>query len=203
MIERDDCDSWPALAALADYYTKGRFQETPALETARFPASEDELCTHLLRAVSGSGVVDLHHTITVYAAERAERWCTDAEARHLLGTAIAFLGDKEAAPITFSTAGTPPADYAAFRKVFERSDATSLVAQVRPMLDTEDGRRNLARFLIKGVCDAYQGDYDPHFLTGLGSLLWVLDRFRDRWEIQSNALHQYVAYFFHGVGRRR
>jgi hypothetical protein len=32
-------------------------------------------------------------------------------------------------------------------------------------------------YLIKGVCDLYQEDNDPHFLTALGSLLWVLEEY--------------------------
>ncbi|MBI5443130.1 MAG: hypothetical protein HY900_18180, partial [Deltaproteobacteria bacterium] len=107
----------------------------------------------MLRAVSGSRTLDLHHTITLYAVHRARRWCDDAEADHLLSKAVAFMGDKQATPMTFSRVGTPPGDYAAFRELFEAHDATSLVEQVCPMLETEDGRTNLGRFLVKAVCD--------------------------------------------------
>ena len=67
------------------------------------------------------------------------------------------------------------------------------------MMGTEEGEKQSGRFLIKAVCSLYQGDYDPHFFTGLGSALWVKERFRHQPSIVFNALNQYVDYFFNGI----
>jgi hypothetical protein len=71
------------------------------------------------------------------------------------------------------------------------------------MSRSEEGRKRLPRFLIKGVCDLYQGQYDPHYLNGLGSLLWVLERFRSQDAVVETALYQYLDYFFGGLRERR
>ena len=60
----------------------------------------------------------------------------------------------------------------------------------RPM-DTDHLRR-----LIKGVIDNYKGDYNPHYFTGLGSALWVIDRYWNHIPIVTNALHQYIDFYF-------
>jgi hypothetical protein len=67
------------------------------------------------------------------------------------------------------------------------------------LIPTPEGRRQLGRYLIKGVCDQYQGSYNPHFLTGLGSALWVVDHYRDRPALALNGLRQYLNYFFTAV----
>jgi hypothetical protein len=56
--------------------------------------------------------------------------------------------------------------------------------------------RDRSASLIKGVCDLYQGDYNPHFFTGLGSLLWVLEKYPAEETVCRNALHQYLDYYF-------
>ena len=58
----------------------------------------------------------------------------------------------------------------------------------------------MGKYLVKGVADLYQGNYDPHYLTGLGSALWVINEYRDEPQIAVNALRQYVNYFFAGLG---
>jgi hypothetical protein len=50
----------------------------------------------------------------------------------------------------------------------------------------------------KGVCDLYQGEYDPHYLTGLCSLLWIIDTYYEDVDIVLNALFQYLSFFFRG-----
>src|SRR6266540_747656 len=85
MIERSDQDPWPALSTLAAYFCKGRFHTMPDLrETADIP-SEEALNQYLLRATSGSGIVNLHHTITRYSIERARHLLSEGENDHLIG----------------------------------------------------------------------------------------------------------------------
>ena len=67
------------------------------------------------------------------------------------------------------------------------------------MIGSGQGRRRLGRFLVKALCDNYQGDYDPHYLTGLGSALWVVNQYGDRTPIAANALYQYLDYFIGGI----
>jgi hypothetical protein len=69
-------------------------------------------------------------------------------------------------------------------------------------METEEGRKRMGRFLVKGVCDQYRGDYNPHYLTGLGSALWMVDRYHDQPQIVANALFQYLDFFFEGTRSR-
>jgi hypothetical protein len=64
------------------------------------------------------------------------------------------------------------------------------------MIATPQGRENLGRFLIKSLCDHYQGNYNPHYLTGLGSALWVADHYWKQVPIVLNALFQYIHFLF-------
>ena len=54
----------------------------------------------------------------------------------------------------------------------------------------------MGRYLIKGVCDMYSDNFNPHFLTGLGSALWVAEQYQAQPAIVMNALRQYLNYFF-------
>ena len=67
------------------------------------------------------------------------------------------------------------------------------------MVTSQEGRSELGRFLIKVLCDRYRGDYNPHYLTGLGSALWVVNRFAKQVSIVTNALYQYVDFLFDGL----
>jgi len=94
LLDRTDQDLWPAFATLADYFCKGGFHTTPPLRrTPAFPSNEifDQ---HLLQASSGRGIVNLHHTITIYAIDRVRHFFTTEEYNHLVGAWIAFMEDK-------------------------------------------------------------------------------------------------------------
>jgi hypothetical protein len=194
MMERPEQDSWPALVTLADYFCKGGFSSTPRLRNAA-PQSEQALDHHLLRATSGQGIVNLHHTITRYAAERIRHLLSDAEYSHLIACWIDFLGGKEEA----SPAIEPPIeinDYPEFYRYFSKREEVPVLASFAGLAPTEEGRKRLGRYLIRGVCDLYQGNYDPHYLTGLGSALWVVNRHWNQPSLALNALRQYLNYFF-------
>jgi hypothetical protein len=197
MVDRVDQDPWPALATLADYFCKGQFHATPPLLKGPAFSSEGDIEHHLLRATSGRGIVNLHHTITLYAMERVRHLFNREEYDHMIGAWIAFMEEKRPERVALDRQGQePPADYPRFYETYSKLDAHSLLGSVREMIASGEGRRNLGRFLIKGLCDRYQGDYNPHFFTGLGTALWVMDRYWNRAPVVVNALFQYVDFLF-------
>lgn len=197
MIDRVDQDPWPALSTLADYFCKGQFHTTPPLLKGTASPSEKEVEHHLLRATSDRGIVNLHHTITRYAMERVRHFFDREEYDHMIRAWIAFMGEKKPKQVRLTRGGQElPADYARFYETFSKLEARSLLESVEAMFVSEEGRKNLGRFLVKGLCDRYQGDYNPHFLTGLGSALWVMERYWNRAPIVVNALFQYTDFLF-------
>ncbi len=57
-------------------------------------------------------------------------------------------------------------------------------------------RSLLCAFLVTGVCDLYQGEYDPHYLTGLGSLVWLINTYHHNAGLVQDALYQYLGFYF-------
>ncbi len=198
MLERADQDSWPAIATLADYFCKGRFHKTPVLQEPSPPSEPSR--SSLLRATSGQGIINLHHTITIYAIEGARRFFKAEELGHLIGSWDAFMGDKEVRPVELDSPGIdPPSDYARFYEMFSELDAKSVAASLAGLLASQEGRTRLGRYLVKGVVDQYNGNYNPHYFTGLGSVLWVVNRYWNESPLVLNALHQYIDFFFQGT----
>ena len=200
MLERTNQDPWPALVTLADYFCKGEFHTTPALrKTSAYP-SDEVFDHHLLRATSGRGVLNLHHTITIYAIEHVRQFFTGEEYNHMIGAWITFMEDKELRLVVLDPPKTKiQGDYNRFYDTFSMLDARSLVASMQEMIASPQGRLELGRFLIKGLCDRYQGDYNPHYLTGLGSAFWVADRCWKQSPVVVNAFYQYVDFLFDGL----
>jgi hypothetical protein len=200
MMERADQDPWPVLVLMADYFCKGGFLKTPELNESALLFSEKDYLQGLQRAISGKGIVNLHHTITLYAIERTRHLFTNHEYGHLLAMWAAFMKGKEAEPLL---TGIPPAskpeDFSRFLEVFSRRETFPILNMAARMISSERDRKELGRFLVKGVCQLYQGNYDPHFITGLGSALWVMERFRDSPAVVVSALHQYLDYYFAGI----
>ena len=196
MIERRDQDPWPALGTLAEYFCSGHFHTTLEIRTTADITQQAELDRHLLRATSGDGIVNLHHTITRYAVERVRPLLSEAEYVHLIACWIDFLGSKEEAAPPADKPTVAAADYASFYRCFSKREEQSVLSALAGLIRSPEGRVRLGRYLIKGVCDQYQDNYNPHFLTGLGAALWVVDRYRDRPLIAMNALRQYLNYFF-------
>ncbi len=194
MMERPEQDSWPALGTLADYFCRGRFSSTPLLRNAALQ-SEKTLDHHLLRATTGQGIVNLHHTITRYAVERVRHLLSDAEYSHMIACWIDFLGGKEAASAPFEPS-VEINDYPEFYRYFSKREEGPVLASFARLAPTEEGRKRLGRYLVRGVCDLYQGNYDPHYLTGLGSALWVVNRHWNQPALALNSLRQYLNYFF-------
>ena len=196
IMERSDQDPWPALATLADYFCKGRFHTTPALRGTGAILPEETLNHHLLRATSGFGIVNLHHTITRYSVERVRHLLSEKEYSHMVACWIEFMGTKRAEPPSLVSTGEVAGDYNHFYEYFSNREEKPVLASLAGMISSEESRRQLGRYLVKGVCDLYQGNYDPHYMTGLGSLLWVVNHYWNQPPIALNALRQYVNYFF-------
>jgi len=197
MLERPDQDTWPALSTLADYFCKGGFYATPPLrKTPAFPSNEifDQ---HLLRATSGRGIVNLHHTITIYSMERVRHLLTEEEYNHMVGAWISFMEDKKSKlEVLDSPKKEPRGGYTGFYEAFSRLEVKSVVASINERITSPQGRTEVGRFLIKSLCDHYQGSYNPHYLTGLGSALWVADRYWKQPPIVMNAFYQYIDFLF-------
>jgi hypothetical protein len=196
IIERSDQDPWPALGTLAEYFCRGHFHTTPAMSTAAEIAPQAELDRHLLRATSGYGVVNLHQTITRYAVERVRHLLSESEYAHMIATWIAYLGDKGEETLPVDTSAEQEADFASFYRCYSNREEERCLSILAGLIPPPEGRLRLGRYLIKGVCDQYQGGYDPHFLTGLGAVLWVVESCRERPDIAMNALRQYLNFFF-------
>jgi hypothetical protein len=203
MLQRADQDAWPALTSLAEYFCKGKFHDTPPL-SQRSAFSDEAIRDHLLRAASGRGIVTLHHTITLYAIERVKQFFSAEEYHHMIGTWIEFLENKQAQPITLASRDiqTVP-DYARFYKIFSSLEPESATAAAVAMMGTPQSRRQLSHFLIRSICDMYQGDYNPHNLTGLGSVLWVVEHCWNQAPIAQNALFQYLDFFFDDIKSKK
>ena len=200
MLDRTDQDPWPALATLADYFCKGGFHTTPVLRKTPAFSSNEVFDQHLLRATSGRGIVNLHHTITIYAMEQVRQLFNEEEYNHMIGAWIAFMEDKKLKMVVLDNPKiAPPADYSHFFETFSRLDVKFVVASIREMILSPQGRLETGRFLIKGLCDKYTGDYNPHYLTGLGSALWVADRYWKQAPIVVNAFYQYVDFLFESL----
>jgi hypothetical protein len=200
MLERRDEDPWPVLATLADYFCKGQFHTTPALRKLKVFPPDEAIKHHLLRATSGRGIVSLHHTITLYAIERIRHLFSQEEYHHLIGAWIAFMGNKGAKEVMLEIRKMESmADYSQFYEIFSKLDAKLTLSSTAKMISSPEGRKRLGRFFVKGLCDLYRGNYNPHYLTGLGSALWVVDQHWNQGPLAVNALYQYVDFFFNGI----
>jgi hypothetical protein len=199
MLHRTDQDPWPVLDTLADYFCKGEFHSALPLGSSQGLPSDREIEDHLLRATSGRGILNLHHTITYYATEHVRALFSPGEYEGMVRAWISFMGEKETEEIAVDRPAIVPDGYDRFYERFSTLDAASVTAIASEMIGSEQGRKRLINYLIRGVCDLYQGDYNPHYLTGLGSALWVAEHFRHSASLVSNALYQYLDFFFDGI----
>lgn len=194
-------DPWPALYTLADYFHRGGFRDMPAMQTE--PVSYEEMEGHLLRAASGRGLLNLHHTITIYAIESVSHIVTGEERNHLIRSWIAFMGEKEAQRIPGGDVLTGTLlGYPMFYALAASLDSRATLSGLCTLVHSEKDRARMAKYLIKAVCDLYQGNYNPHYLTGLGPALWVVDRFHESRRIVANALYQYLDFLFTDIEPR-
>jgi hypothetical protein len=195
MLARPEEDPWPAIATMADYFCRGHFQSTPKLHETD-PLSDEDHEQQLLRATSGFGIVNLHHTITRYAIGRVRHLLSEAEYAHMIDCWVEFLGAKSLETPPAAAGTQAEVDYDSFHRCLAQREEQPVLSCLTGLIATPEGRHQLGRYLLKGVCDQYQGEYNPHILTGLGSALWVVNRYHDLPPIATNALRQYLNYFF-------
>jgi hypothetical protein len=144
--------------------------------------------------------VPLHQTITRYAIERVRRFLGQEDYIHMVNAWIDFLGDKGEERVSMEGSSSEPAkEYDQFYERFSTLKTKPVVASLSGMIGSQEGRQKIKRFLVQGVCDKYQGAYDPHYLTGLGSALWVLDQYWQDARLVTNSLVQYLDFFFSGI----
>ena len=111
-----------------------------------------------------------------------------------------MLGDKIEDLISVQdVASLSLPDYFTFYRSFLESDPIKILDVVKKSLVSEDERNRLAHFLIKAVLQCYNGNYNPHYLTGLGSALWTMNRFYDHPDLVLTCLNQYLDFFYSGV----
>ncbi|MDQ1279208.1 MAG: hypothetical protein QG670_468 [Thermoproteota archaeon] len=190
----DRSDPWPALSALADYFCKGRFSETPDLRLEKLSSLKVEEV--LLCAVSGSSIVDLHHTITLYAIEQVLHLLTPREYEYMLASWVEFVGDKRLELFSTDRKFDAPESYSQFDRVFSGFDAIETVNCLAALLSSDLKRHRMGRFIIKGLCEHYTGEYNPHFITGLGAVLWLIERYWDQPNVALTGLYQYIDFFY-------
>lgn len=197
MVERADQEPWPALSGLADYFCKGKFYFTQGPKKSISSSRDQDLNRLMFRAVSGRGIANLHHAITRYAIERVRNWLSQEEYDHMISVWVEFMGDKGDEEVNLDDIKPESMEeYGRFYETFSKLDAKRVAASLREMISPAEGGHKLERFLVQGLCDGYRGDYNPHYLTGLGSALWVADQYRHQPAIAVNALYQYLDFFF-------
>lgn len=200
MVIRKDEDTWPTLVLLSEYFCSGNFNQTPALQYSAISDYTDVYVTDLKRAISGSGIVALHHTITVYAIERSRHFLTRQGYDHVLTMWGQMLENKEEQlhPLeAFTTEPLP--DFDRFFSVFEQYSPIPVLNMANSALKSSDDRARLSCYLIKSVLKCYNGNYNPHYLTGLGASLWIIQHYHDQPIIVLNGLFQYLDFFFSGI----
>ncbi len=199
MLSRPDQDPWPCLLTLSDFFCRSTFHSTPDVNTRCEEGTDEILTSEIARAVKGQGIVNMHHTITWYALDWMHPLFDRVGYRHLLNAWIEFMGEKKDQAQTFGTEGIEPADdYSRFYRIFSRREARPVVEAFSGLAPSCQGR-----FLIKGLIDQYQGNYDPHYLNGLASALWVLQRHPHRASIALNGIFQYLDFFFENLKTKK
>jgi hypothetical protein len=192
---------WPVLLLLADYFVKGGFNTTPALREG-LQGQERASPDFILRSTTGSSFIDIHHTITLYAIERARDLFSRQEYGHLVASWLDWMGEKESEEVSVEAPNRRTAPgYGSFYEPFSALDTQAVLKMAIPLTASAAGRKLLGRFLTKGLCDLYQGEYDPHYVTGLGAALWVVGQYAEHPSLASNALYQYLTFLFRGLGR--
>lgn len=200
MDHRQDDDPWPTLALLAEYFCKGNFKTTPALQYSAISDYQEVYIDHLQQAVSGTGIVALHHTITLYAIERCRHLFSHQEYDHMLTMWTEMMGKKQTALYAEKEFDPEPLPaYGTFYSIFSRHAPQPLLGMVLGSLGSKENRLKLSRYLTLGVLQSYDGSYNPHYLTGLGSGIWLLENFSDHPGIVVNGLLQYLDFFFTGI----
>jgi hypothetical protein len=131
----------------------------------------------------------------LYSIERVRHLVSKAEYAHLIASWVEYLGEKQAEAASPEIVEEGKTDYTDFYQYLAHGKEKQALSFLGRMTSSPEGRQQAGRYLIRGICDLYQGDYDPHFLTGLGASLWVMEQYREQPLIVLNALSQYLNYY--------
>ena len=142
----------------------------------------------------------LHHTITLYAIERSRHFFEPQEYDHLLSMWAEMMAHKGVYLLPTQDLNTMELlGFKQFFTSFLQYDPAPILNMAKGVLHSEENRTRLAHYLIKSVLQCYNGQYNPHNLTGLGSALWIMGSFSNQPIIVINALSQYLDYFFSDI----
>ncbi len=163
-----------------------------------------DLVNCLSRATSGRGIINLHHTLTWYAIDRISPFLSQTDLGHIMRAWIDFMGDKEEPQISFAESSSNGSDeYPVFYERFTRREAIPVVEILSAGMQSPSRLQQLGRFLVKAYCDQYQGNYDPHYLNGLGAALGVVERCWDTAPVALNALFQSLDFYFENLKTKK
>ena len=203
ILDRPDQDPLPGLLTISDFFCNAEIHTTPDVNDGAEATSREVELQQTLRSVSGRGIINLHHTLTGFAMDRMRHLFVADEYSHLTRAWTTFMGDKKEEVLRFDESSGPPTSEEIFREVFDKRKAEPVLRFLSKYLPAKEGRRTLGRLIIKGVCRLYQGNYDPHYLTGLSSALWVMEKFWDHPSIASNGLFQYLDFYFENLQTKK
>ena len=153
MIYREDEDPWPVMVSLAEYFCKGNFHQSQLLHYSAISDYPEVYLTDVKRAISGKGIVALHHTITLYAIERSRHFFEHQEYDHALTMWIRMLGDKQESlyPIEEIASDSLP-DFDVFFEVFTQYDPILVLNMIKTVLSSEKERTRLGDSLSRLSC---------------------------------------------------
>ena len=203
ILDQPDQDPLPGLLTISDFFCNAEIHTAPDVNGGAETTSRDIELQQMLRAVSGRGIINLHHTLTRFAMDRVRHLFKADEYDHLTRVWTAFMGDKKEELLRFDESAEPLISEEIFQQLFSKRKARPVVGFLHKHLSTKEGRRTLGRLIIKGVCRLYQGNYDPHYLTGLASALWTMERFWDHPSIAANGLFQYLDFYFENLQTKK
>ena len=132
--------------------------------------------------------------------ERVRHLLSNKEYLHMLSSWTRWMGSKQADSVAVLRAPAATT-YEEFREAVAVGDAQKAISTLVALLPLESGpsaSNKIGHYLTNAVCDLYLGDYDPHFLNGLGSLLWIAEYYSEDPEIVAHAIGQYLRYFMNG-----
>ncbi len=199
MMHRQDENPWPVVSMLAEYYCSGGFEQKPVLQSSTLSAYREAYILEVERAVSGTGIVALHHTITLYAIERCRNLFTNEEYEHLLTSWASMMKHKRVELLQYAGDSTELSAYRDFASLFTSKEPGLLSPFIAGSLTSAGKRRQLGYYVTRAVIEAYNGQYNPHSITGLGSALWMMETFSAFPGIVINGWLQYLDFFYSDI----
>jgi len=153
---------------------------------------------------SGNGVVNMHHTITFYIAAEWEEDFFNESGTAPYGLLADWIGEKEVdrdreqRATEYNYTGKLPETYDEFCSQFLFAELGDLVGCVFRML--EEKPKEIVDWLFRRYTSYYTRDWDPHYYTGLYSVLRLCmsDKISDKVSCRM-VLEQALHYFAEDV----